>query len=128
MAASNPVQEILDGYSKVPELLAQLDAFVREQGLDQTLAAKVAIGVRTESGAKWWMLQLGRSLETTFADTPDRDVHAALLFTAADAEAIAQGKKVERFDTHGFGDRALLKRLLERYLKHTSAIGIRSGS
>lgn len=118
-------QELLEKYRGLPDLLVLLDAFVQANAEPSGLSGKVAIGVRAATGAKWWTVELGRAVRTTFSDAPDRDVHAALLLGAADAEAIARGRRAPSFDAHAFGDRALLRGVLDRFLKPVDPISVR---
>ena len=93
-------------------LLEAVDDRVRSDAKPSGLTGKVGIGVVQDGRAIWWQATFAAEVETRIERYLDADVAAAILLDPAREPIL-------------YGDRAMVRRLVERYLQRLSPISIR---
>jgi hypothetical protein len=90
----------------------------------------LAVGVRHATGESWWRAKFGARAEAEMIDRCPVDVDVSLMFTDDEANrvldhgSLAVGLGPDRVA----GDRTLLERFLERYIRRRSAVDLRSST
>lgn len=112
-------------------LLNYLDARVRRDTLPPGFAGRVCVGVKDASrggAVRWWIADFSDRARTFFAADKPRDYSVAVGVDENGARAIlglpVQGEPMQLVA----GDRAVLKRFVQRYLKDVSPVMSRIGA
>lgn len=103
-----------------------LDAVVRGETRRDRLDGRVAIGVHGVDGTAWWLADLGGVLSVS-RETERPEADAWLLTTGSEAARWAKGEGLsDRPRLKLAGDRGLIERFLQSYLRKQSAMSVRS--
>ena len=115
------------------ELLQLLKSLTERDKGPAGFSGKVALGViKTEAQGEtqWLQFRFTRAAEVRFVSKPDDDSDAALLLGEREAEAILKGTELPPAPNflYRYGDRAVLSRFVDRYLKKRTMLDVRRGA
>ena len=110
------------------EFLYAIAATVEDDTGMPGISGRVAIGVRDEEGQLWWAVSLGGQAQGSFLSERPKDAGVALLLGPGEAlRMMRDGSLPERPQLlQIWGDRSLLQRFSQRYLKRQSSLSLRS--
>jgi hypothetical protein len=110
-------------------LLAFLDTLVHADRAPAGMYGRVAVGVSSRERVSWWRVLLGDKVLTEFSDT--RPEFAEVTVIVGELAALEMLGQPVPSDARGdrsiwiHGDRRLLERFMERYLKKQSLLDLR---
>ena len=120
MVASSTAMRALDN-----PLFDLLDAVVRAETRRDRLDGRVAIGVHGADGTAWWLADLVPRLAVS-RETTRPEADAWLLTTGTEAARWASGQGLSEAPRLKLaGDRGLIERFLQSYLRKQDAVSLR---
>ena len=110
----------------VPFLLA-LETIVHEDPAPTGFSGDLCFGVHQKDGTVWWWASFGEEVRTGFCETFAEDAQAILVLSERQAAAIVRSGCLPAGEVpHVRGDRALLRRFLDRYATPRTWISVRT--
>ena len=103
-----------------------LDASVRAETRRDRLDGRIAIGIHGADGTAWWTADLGARLSVSRqSERPEADAY--LMTTGTEAARWAAGEGLSAAPRVKLaGDRALVERFLQSYLRKQGILSVRS--
>lgn len=109
------------------DLLTFLHAMVVADGAPAGFKGTVCIGVRDLDKDLWWQVALGGDPQPKFVQRPGENVDATFLMGEAESHAMMTGEDLPDSPLLFVeGDKDLLAKFLNRYIKPQSMLGLRA--